>query len=64
MFVGDNLQCDVAAPLACGMRAALVRPQGLRRGEALPDAALLIEHVRDLTALLNSLTPDQKRDGA
>jgi putative hydrolase of the HAD superfamily len=48
LFVGDNLDCDVVAPLAHGMRAALVRPRGLRPGEALPDGALLIKHVRDL----------------
>lgn len=54
LFVGDNLACDVAAPLAHGMRAALVRPHGLRAGEALPDGALLIRHVRDLPALLEA----------
>jgi FMN phosphatase YigB (HAD superfamily) len=55
LFVGDNLQCDVVAPLAHGMRAALVRPHGLRPGEALPDGAMLIQHVRDLPALLKKM---------
>jgi endonuclease/exonuclease/phosphatase family metal-dependent hydrolase len=32
LFCGDNLHNDVAAPLAHGMRAALVRPGGLRPG--------------------------------
>jgi putative hydrolase of the HAD superfamily len=52
LFVGDNLQCDVAAPLAHGMRAALVRPHGLRPGEILPDDALLIRHISDVPPLL------------
>lgn len=55
LFVGDNLQADVVAPLIHGMRAVLVRPQGLRQGETLPDGALLIEHVRDLPALLETM---------
>jgi HAD superfamily hydrolase (TIGR01549 family) len=54
LFVGDNLQCDVAAPLAHGMRAALVRPHGLRPGEELPERALLISHARDLPQLLRT----------
>ena len=54
LFVGDNLACDVIAPMAHGMRAALVRPHGLRPGEELPDGALLIGHVRDLPAALNA----------
>ena len=48
LFVGDDLDCDVVAPLAHGMRATLVRPAGLRRWEILPDSALLIGHVQDL----------------
>lgn len=55
LFVGDNLDCDVTAPLAHGMGAVLVRPHGLRPGEALPHGALLIEHVRDLPPLLETL---------
>ncbi len=55
LFVGDNLQADVIAPLTHGMRAVLVRPQGLRQGETLPDGALLIEHVRELPALLETM---------
>jgi HAD-hyrolase-like len=54
LFVGDNLDCDVAAPIAYGMRAALVCLDGLRPGGALPDGALLIRHVRDLPALLET----------
>jgi hypothetical protein len=37
-----------------GMRAALVRSNGTRPGAALPDGALLIQHVRNLTALLGA----------
>jgi putative hydrolase of the HAD superfamily len=55
LFVGDNLDGDVAAPIAHGMRAALVRPHGLRPGEGLPDGALLIRHVHDLPALLGTM---------
>lgn len=54
LFVGDNLECDVVAPLAHGMRAALVRPHGLRQGEELPEQALLISHIRDLPQLLRT----------
>jgi len=57
LFVGDNLQCDIAAPLAHGMRAALVRPHGLRTGEMLPGGALLIRHVSELPALLETQGP-------
>jgi FMN phosphatase YigB (HAD superfamily) len=55
MFVGDNLAYDVAAPITHGMRAALVRPHGLRPGEELPDGALLIRHVSELPGLLAEL---------
>jgi FMN phosphatase YigB (HAD superfamily) len=54
LFVGDNFACDVAGPVAHGMRAALVRPGGLRPGEELPEGALLISHVRDLPPLLRT----------
>jgi HAD superfamily hydrolase (TIGR01549 family) len=54
LFVGDNFACDVAGPVAHGMRAALVRPDGLRPGEELPGEALLIGHVRDLPPLLRT----------
>jgi len=52
LFVGNNLRHDVAAPMARGMRAALVRPHGLQPAEQLPAGALLIRHVQDLPALL------------
>jgi FMN phosphatase YigB (HAD superfamily) len=52
LFCGDNLHNDIAAPLAHGMRAALVRSGGLRPGEALLDGALMISHVAGLPALL------------
>ena len=55
LFVSDNLDYDVAAPIAHGMRAALVRPHGLRPGEELPDGALLIRHVQDLPVLLEAV---------
>jgi len=55
MFVGDNLAYAVAEPIAHGMRAALVRPHGLRPGEELPPGALLIRHVNELPGLLEEL---------
>ena len=54
LFVGDNFACDVAGPVAHGMRAALVRPDGLCPGEELPGEALLIRHVQDLPPLLRT----------
>lgn len=54
LFVGDNLGCDVTALVTRGMHAALVRPHGLRPGEVLPAGALLIGHIRDLPALLET----------
>jgi FMN phosphatase YigB (HAD superfamily) len=47
LSAGDNLDCDVTAPKAHGMRAVLVRPQALRPGEVLAHGALLIQHLRD-----------------
>jgi FMN phosphatase YigB (HAD superfamily) len=55
LFAGDNLECDVAAPLSRGMRAALARPQGLRPGETFPGGAMLIRHIRELPALVETL---------
>jgi FMN phosphatase YigB (HAD superfamily) len=55
LFVGDHLGNDVAAPITHGMRAALIRPHGLRADETLPDGALLIRHIRDLPALLETV---------
>jgi FMN phosphatase YigB (HAD superfamily) len=52
LFVGNNLHNDVIAPMQHGMRAALVRPGGLRAAETLPGGALVISHVADLPALL------------
>jgi FMN phosphatase YigB (HAD superfamily) len=52
LFAGDNLACDVAGPLAYGMQAALVRPDGPRPGERLPEGAFTIGHVRELPVLL------------
>ncbi|MFC5186799.1 HAD family hydrolase [Actinomadura harenae] len=37
LFVGDNFDDDVSGPIAHGMRAALVRPDGIHDGELLPD---------------------------
>jgi hypothetical protein len=54
LFVGDHLENDAAAPARHGMRAALVRPRGLRPGEVLPDGALLITHVSELPPLLQT----------
>lgn len=52
LFVGNNITRDVRGPLKYGMKAALVRPDGLQDGEELPVGALLIRHVADLPALL------------
>ena len=38
LFVGGHLENDAAAPARHGMRAALVRPRGLRPGEVSPTA--------------------------
>jgi hypothetical protein len=57
LFVGDNVACNVIAPMTHGMRAALVRPHGLRPGEELADGALLIGHIRDLSAFLWTRSP-------
>jgi len=51
LFVGDRIDYDVIAPMHHGMRAALVRRDGLRPGETLPGGALLIRHIRDLPEL-------------
>lgn len=51
LFIGDSIRSDVAAPLRAGMRAALVRPCGLRPGETLPAGALQIRHVSELIDL-------------
>jgi len=55
LFVGDNLQCDVTAPLAHGMRAALVRPQWPKARGDTPRRRLLIQHVAELPALLETM---------
>jgi FMN phosphatase YigB (HAD superfamily) len=52
LFVGDNFACDVAGPVAHGMQAVLVRPQGLRPAEELPAGVPVISHFRELPALL------------
>ncbi|WP_173390605.1 HAD family hydrolase [Actinomadura litoris] len=52
LFVGDHLVNDVLEPMGHGMRAALVRQDGLRADEELPDGAVLIRHVRELPELL------------
>jgi FMN phosphatase YigB (HAD superfamily) len=52
LFVGDRIDHDVAGPMRAGMRACLVRPDGLRAGEALPEGAFMIGHVRELPARL------------
>jgi len=52
LFVGDRIDYDVLGPMRAGMQACLVRPDGLRPGERLPDGAVLIGHVRELPGLL------------
>jgi predicted HAD superfamily phosphohydrolase YqeG len=53
LFVGDRIDHDVTGPMRAGMRACLVRQDGLRPGE-LPDGALPVQHVRDLSALVEA----------
>jgi FMN phosphatase YigB (HAD superfamily) len=55
LVAGNNLGRDIKPALAHGMRAALVRPAGLRPGEELPPGAALIRHVSDLPALLEAI---------
>lgn len=52
LFVGDRIDYDVDAPMRAGMQACLVRPDGLRPGELLPEGALMIVHARELPAFL------------
>ncbi|WP_433338199.1 HAD family hydrolase [Spirillospora sp. CA-294931] len=52
LFVGDNISHDVIAPLSHGMRAALVRPRGLKPTETLPTGVPCIRHVKELPSLL------------
>lgn len=54
LFAGDDRHNDATAPLAHGIRAALIRPHGPRPGEVLPDGVQLIGHIRDLPALLDT----------
>ncbi|MFC5183466.1 HAD family hydrolase [Actinomadura harenae] len=51
LFVGDNLRHDVTEPIWHGLSGALVRPNGLRGGEELPEGAHLIHHVYELPDL-------------
>jgi FMN phosphatase YigB (HAD superfamily) len=55
LLVGNSIPNDVTGPMQAGMQACLVRPDGLRPGEDLPDGALLIGHVSELPALLEEL---------
>lgn len=55
LFVGDSISHDVVGPIRAGMQACLVRPDGLRPGEHLPDDALQIGHVAELPALLDAV---------
>ncbi|HEX3923378.1 MAG TPA: HAD hydrolase-like protein [Streptosporangiaceae bacterium] len=57
LFVGDRIDYDVAAPMRAGMRACLVRPDGPRPAEVLPEGALMIGHVRELPAFLKLASP-------
>lgn len=54
LHVGNNLETDVAGPARCGMRTALVRPDGIAAEERqrLPPGALVIGHVKQLPPLL------------
>jgi FMN phosphatase YigB (HAD superfamily) len=52
LFVGNSITNDVVGPMRAGMQACLVRPDGLRTGEQLPESARLIRHVDELPALV------------
>lgn len=55
LFAGDNFACDVAGPVAAGMQAVLVRPDGRPRpGDELPAGVPVIRHFRELPALLEA----------
>jgi FMN phosphatase YigB (HAD superfamily) len=53
LFVGNDLNKDVAGPMAAGMQAALVRSGPLEDVERLPIGALLIAHLDELPDLLS-----------
>lgn len=59
LHVGNNITNDITGPASCGMRTALIRPAGLAPGERdlLPAGTLVISHLRELPALLASLSP-------
>lgn len=59
LHVGNNLETDVIAPARCGMRTALVRPDGITAEERqrLPPGALVISHVKQLRPLLDAPPP-------
>jgi FMN phosphatase YigB (HAD superfamily) len=54
LHVGNNIETDVIGPARCGMRTALVRPNGVTSDERvrLPPGALVIRHVNELPGLL------------
>jgi HAD superfamily hydrolase (TIGR01458 family) len=54
LMVGDDADADVAAPMALGMRGALVRTGKYRPGDErrCPEGALLLDSVADLPAVL------------
>ncbi|MEU4234836.1 HAD family hydrolase [Nonomuraea sp. NPDC026600] len=53
MMVGNRLDYDVVNPLENGIgAAALLRPDGLLPGEALPEGAIMIHHLSQLVPLL------------
>ncbi|WP_242882536.1 HAD family hydrolase [Actinomadura litoris] len=56
MLVGNNFTNDVTAPMASGMRAALLRPHGLAAEEIplLPRGAHVLRRVSDVSGLLDS----------
>lgn len=59
LFAEDTITHDVAGPMRAGMQACLVRTDGLRDGERLPDGALLTGHVSELPALLDTRRADE-----
>ncbi|MEU4227275.1 HAD family hydrolase [Nonomuraea sp. NPDC026600] len=52
LCVGDHLINDVEAPLACGLGAVLIRPNGLLPTEELPQGAVTVSDVAALPGLL------------
>lgn len=62
VFVGDSIYHDVAGAKACGMRAVLTRQYVTRpHVDGCPNPDAVIEHVRELPAVIAALDGDEGR---